>query len=139
LLLCSEYYIALFSNTFSSYIKSYYKQHTEKEKQQEFLSQVSSFSLYIALETFALIQQLSIILFAFLELDTHKNTFFCNICKQVLLNIKNMKRYCSKNYASNFKHIVTLFIIAQSLLKSSYLFQVQVRLQSIVSNIVLDI
>ncbi len=65
LLLCSECRIALFSDTFSSHIKFHYKQHAEKEKQQELFSQISFFSLYTASETFVKIQQSSMILFAF--------------------------------------------------------------------------
>jgi len=42
----------------------------------------------------------------------HNNTFSYNICRRVLLNEKNMKRYCVKDHASNFKHIVTSSIYA---------------------------
>ena len=104
LLLCSECRIALFSDTFSSHVKFHYKQHAEKEKQQELLSKISSFSLYTASETFALMQHLSVTLFAFSELNIHKMHFlaiyvikFCWIKKtwrdivqkiiQVILNI----------------------------------------------------
>ena len=94
LLLCSECRIALFPDTFSSHVRFHYKHDAEKEKQQELLSQISSFSLYTVSETFAFIQQSSMILFAFSELDIHKNAFSCNLCHLVLLNKENMKRHC---------------------------------------------
>jgi len=112
LLLCSEYRITLFSDTFSSHVRFHYKQHAEKEKQQELLSQISFFSLHTASEVFALIQQSSMTLFAFSELDIHKNAFSCNLCHQILLNKENMKRHCLKNHASDFKHTITSFILA---------------------------
>jgi nitrate reductase cytochrome c-type subunit len=139
LLLCSECHTALFSDTFSSHVKSHFKQHAEKEKQQELLSQILSFSLYTASETFALIQQSSMILFAFSELDIHKNAFSCNLCHLVLLNKENMKRHCSKNHASDFKHTVTSSILVQSLRKNRFFFQVQARSISTVSNIASDV
>jgi len=139
LLLCSECCIALFSDTFSSHVKFHYKQHAEKEKQRELLSKISSFSLYTASETFALMQHLSVTLFAFSELNIHKNAFSCNLCHQVLLNKENMKRHCSKNHSSDFKHTVTSCILAQSLLKNRFFFQVQARSLSTVSNIASDI
>jgi len=127
LLLCSECRIALFSDTFSSHVKSHYKQHAENEKQRELLSQISSLSLFTAAETFALIQQLSMTLSAFSELDVHKNAFSCNLCHLVLLNKEKMKRHCSKNHASDFKHTVTSSVTAQSLHKRRFFFQVQAR------------
>ena len=139
LLLCSECRIALFSDTFSSHVKFHYKQHAEKEKQRELLLQISSFSLYTASETFALMQQLSVTLFAFSELDIHKNAFSCNLCHLVLLNKENMKRHCSKNQASDFKHTVTSSVLSQSLRKNRFFFQVQTRSNSAVSNVVSDI
>jgi len=129
----------LFSDTFSSHVKSHFKQHAEKEKQQELLLQISSFSLYTASETFTLIQQSSMTLFAFSELDIHKNAFSCNLCHLVLLNKENMKRHCSKNHASDFKHTVTSSILVQSLRKNRFFFQVQARLISTVSNIASDV
>jgi len=74
-------------------------------------------------------------LFAFSELDIHKNAFSCNLCHQVLLNKENMKKHCSKNHASDFKYIVTSNILAQFLHKKRFFFQVQACLLSIVSNI----
>ncbi len=139
LLLCSECRVALFSDTFSSHVKSHYKQHAEKEKQRELLSQISSLSLFTAAETFALIQQLSMTLSAFSELDVHKNAFSCNLCHLVLLNKENMKRHCSKNHASDFKHTVTSSVTAQSLHKRRFFFQVQARSLSTVSNVASDI
>ncbi len=139
LLLCSECRIALFSDTFSSHVKFHYKQHAEKEKQRELLSKISSFSLYTASETFALMQHLSVTLFAFSKLNIHKNAFSCNLCHQVLLNKENMKRHCSKNHSSDFKHTVTSCILAQSLLKNRFFFQVQACSLLTVLNIVLNI
>jgi len=139
LLLCLECCIALFSDTFSSHVKFYYKQHAEKQKQQELISQISSFSLHTASETFAFIQQSSIILFAFSELELHKNAFSCNSCHSLLLSKKNMKKHCSKNHASDFKHTVTSNILAQSLHKNRFFFQVQARSLSIISNVASDV
>ncbi len=139
MLLCSECHIALFSDTFSSHVKSHYKQHAEKEKQRELLLQISSLSLFTAAKTFALIQQSLMTLFAFSELDVHKNAFSCNLCHQVLMNKENMKRHCSKNHASDFKHTVTLNILAQSLHKNRFFFQVQARSLLSVSNVESDI
>jgi len=49
-----------------------------------------------------------------------------------------MKRHCTHDHANDFKHIVTSFITAQSLLKNRFFFQVQARSLSIVSNIASD-
>jgi argonaute-like protein implicated in RNA metabolism and viral defense len=46
-----------------------------------------------------------------------------------------MKRHCTKDHASDFKHTVTSFVTAQSLLKKRLFFQVQARSNSIISNI----
>jgi len=124
LLLCFECHTALFSDTFSFHIKSHYKQHAEKEKQQELLSQILSFSLYTVSKTFSFIQQSSMILFAFSELNIHKNAFSCNLCHLVLLNKENMKKHCSKNHVSDFKYIVTSSVLAQFLCKNRFFFQV---------------
>jgi len=139
LLLCSECRIALFSDTFSSHVRFHYKHDAEKEKLQELFSQISSFSLFTAAETFALIQQSSMTLFAFSELNVHKNAFSCNLCHQVLMNKENIKKHCSKNHASDFKHTVTSCILTQFLLKNSFFFQVQARSLSTVSNVASDI
>jgi len=58
------------------------------------------------------------ILFVFSELDIYKNAFSCNLCYLVLLNKENIKKHCSKNHASDFKYIVTSFILVQSLCKN---------------------
>jgi hypothetical protein len=134
LLLCSECHIALFSDTFSSHVK-----FQEKEKQQKLLSRISSLQLFTASYTLSLIQQSLTTVSDFSELVIHNNAFSCNICKQVLLNMKNMKRHCTHDHASNFKHTVTSFITAQSLLKNRFFFQVQARLLSIVSNVASDV
>ena len=55
------------------------------------------------------------------------------------MNKENMKRHCSKIHASDFKHTVTSNILAQSLLKNSFFFQVQARSLSAVSNVASDI
>ncbi len=120
-------------------IKSHYKQHAEKEKQRELLSQISSLSLFTAAEIFTLIQQLSVTLFTFSELDVHKNAFSYNLYHLVLLNKENIKRHCLKNHASDFKHTVTSFVIAQSLYKRHFFFQVQAHSLLIVLNIASDI
>ncbi len=56
LLLYLKCHIALFFDTFSSHVKVHYKQQAEKEKQRKLLTQISLLSLFIAAETFALIQ-----------------------------------------------------------------------------------
>ena len=48
LLLCSEYHIALFSDTFSSHIKFHYSHQSKREKQQKLLSWISSLQLFTA-------------------------------------------------------------------------------------------
>ena len=138
-MLCSECRIALFPDTFASHVRFHHKRHAEKQEQQELLSQISSLSLYTAAKTFALIQESSSIPFIFSELNVHKNAFSCNICRQVLLNKKNMKRHCVKDHASDFKHIVTSSVYAQSLLKNRFFFQVQARSTSSVLNVESDI
>jgi hypothetical protein len=50
-----------------------------------------------------------------------------------------MKRHCSKNHASDFKHTVTSFITAQCLLQNNLFFQVQARSNSVVSNVASNI
>ncbi len=50
-----------------------------------------------------------------------------------------MKRHCTYDHASNFKHTVTSFVTAQSLLKNRFFFQVQARSNLVISNIVSDI
>lgn len=122
LILCSNCHIVLFYDTFSFHIRFHYKHDAEKQRQQELFSQISSFSLYTVSETFILIQQSLMTLFVFLKLDVYKNAFSCHLCYQVLLNKENKKRHCSKNHVSNFKHTVTVFIVAQSLLKNRFFF-----------------
>ena len=139
LLLCSECHIALFSDTFSSHIKFHYSSSSEKEKQQKLLSRISSLQLFTASHTLSLIQQSLTTVSDFSELVTHNNAFSCNICKQVLLNMKNMKRHCTKDHASDFKQTVTSFVTAQSLLKKRFFFQVQARSNLVISNIASDI
>ena len=53
--------------------------------------------------------------------------------------MKNMKRHCTHDHASDFKHTVTSFITAQSLLKNRFFFQVQARLNLVILNIASDI
>ena len=50
-----------------------------------------------------------------------------------------MKRHCIHDHASDFKHIVTSFITAQSLLKNRFFFQVQACSNLVISNITSDI
>ncbi len=121
-MLCSKCRIALFSDTFTFHVRFHHKRHAEKSKQQELRSQISSLSLYIAAKTLALIQESLSIPFIFSELNVHKNAFSYNICRQVLLNKENMKRHCSKDHASDFKHTVTSNILAQSLHKRRFFF-----------------
>jgi hypothetical protein len=139
LLLCSECHIALFTDTFSSHVKFHYSRQSEKEKQQKLLSRISSLQLFTASYKLSLIQQSLTTVSDFSELVIHNNAFSCNICKQILLNMKNMKRHCTHDHASDFKHTVTSFITAQSLLKNRFFFQVQARSLSIVSNVVSDV
>jgi len=50
-----------------------------------------------------------------------------------------MKRHCTYDHASNFKHTVTSFVTAQSLLKNRFFFQVQAHSNLVISNIASDI
>jgi len=56
-----------------------------------------------------------------------------------LLSKENIKRYYSKNYASNFKYTVTSNILAQSLYKNCFFFQVQAYLLLTISNVASNI
>jgi len=105
-------HIALFSDTFSSHVKFHYLHQSEKEKQQKLLSRISSLQLFTASYTLSLIQQSLTTVSDFSELVIHNNAFSCNICKQVLLNMKNMKKHCTKDHASDFKHTITSFVTA---------------------------
>ena len=102
----------MFSDIFSSHVKFHYLRQSEKEKQQNLLLQISSLQLFTAAHTLSLLQQSTVLISSFSELVLHKNAFSCNICKQVLLNMKNMKRHCTQDHARNLKSIVTSFITA---------------------------
>ena len=95
--------------------------------------------LFTAAHTLSLLQQSTVLLSDFSELVLYNNAFSCNVCKHVLLNMKNMKRHCTEDHARNFKSIVTSFVTAQSLIKNRFFFQVQARSISTLSNIASDI
>ncbi len=50
-----------------------------------------------------------------------------------------MKRHCSKNHASDLKHTITSDILAQSLYKNKFFFQIQARSSLTILNIALNI